>query len=788
MPKDSLFLTFSILLFLSLSVLAQNPANHPDRLFSPSVGQEFYETAYEIAKSEDINRAQTRQAIIFLAGTTALDNRANHILPDMLELVSQYPDVDYSSLIFQMLSTYVDESVDLEITKKVVRYLLERLSSREKREQLLGRLLQHLGGKNAGMDSELATSLGLLMAEKADLRAAAYLFMRAYNTNKYNKLAFAKLVELASEQIEPAVYLERLRLALGENPLNFEAAFAFAEYAEKLQLYQTAADAYEYCAALFSFLYPSEDLPNSIYHRWIISSYNTQRDQHQCLQLAEQLRQSGRFDLLVEAVAGKAAAKIGDNEKADRILRAAEDKAVSYFDQITKPEEIAWFYCFAAPYPDKALTWANKAYSADPNSVTASAILAYSLLMNGQTEWGKTIIDNYNYEHNQIGSIALAQIQLAAGQKDMAIKTLKSAIAIDPATLAAQRAKEILSQQGGEYMPAFDPDIILTAMIGSFRDSIVPEFTRPEDIISVQFSIRGGEFAYGNEFDGTMTIANNSSQYLVVSETALFTGHIRVDANVTGDINKKIPNLISRKIRPALPIKPGSSILVPLRLFTGELRSLLLTHPQASLDIEFTAFIDPVSDALNGQGVTNKLSSIEPARAAIKRPGVKLTSNYLQNRLNSLARGRQGQKIKTAKLFAGLLMEQLALANREPLYKFIYADWMPDLLTSALVKNLNDEDWVVRVHAMTAISSLPLDYELINAVSESMDDTHWPARLMALWLLAKRQDSNFKKVLDYSAKYDSNQLVRDMAIALGGTAPEVQQPSPQPPPGDSANK
>ena len=63
------------------------------------------------------------------------------------------------------------------------------------------------------------------------------------------------------------------------------------------------------------------------------------------------------------------------------------------------------------------------------------------------------------------------------------------------------------------------------------------------------------------------------------------------------------------------------------------------------------------------------------------------------------------------------------MANREPLYEFMYADWMPDLLKSALEYNLADDDWAVKVQTMTEMLSLPLDYELINAVAGNLGAT-----------------------------------------------------------------
>ena len=782
------FLVFSILFFCFLSAWAQDPLDS-ERLFSPSLGQRFYEIAYESANSEDISGPEIEQAVTFLTATLELDSRANYVHPVLIKLASQHPGRDYSEMVYNSLARYVDESADFEPAREAVQYLLERLNSREQREQLLGDLLKNLGGKNACFDSEVATLLGLLVAEKADANTAQFYFVQAFNSNKYNKLAFAKLAELMPEQIAPATYLEHLRLALGENPFDLEAALAFAQYAKQIQLYQTAADAYEYCAQLFSYLYPSQELPPYIYLPWMLSSYNTQRNQHNCLQIASQLRQSGRFDLLVEAIAGKAAAKIDDTEQANRIFQAAEEKInnQSSMPVLSEPvlsaveraeginsQSIAWFYCFASPDANKALDWANKAYSAEPNSATAAAILAYSLVMNEQIEWAKPLIDKY--EHNQITDLTLAQIQLADGQRDLAIETLKSAISRDPGSLEAERAKEILGRNGGEYVPPIDPDITLAALRNTFGQALVPAFTKPEKIISAQLNVRGSEFSYGSEFGGTVAITNNSSEPLVVSDDGLFTGSIRVDANLTGDLNKNIPNLVSVKIRPASPIKPGTSLLIPLHLFTAELRQMLLTHPQASVDIEFTLYLDPVT---TDQGrIINSIRDLKPASIIVKRPGIELTGRYLRNRLSSLTKGQQGQKIKTAQLFTGLLMEQYAMADRQPLYKFTYADWMPALLKSALLHNLTSDDWAAKVHTMADMTSLPLDYELIDALAENLNDTHWPTRMMAIYLLAKNKNSNFAKVLDWAAKYDSSKPVRDMAIALGGTVPPPPAPEP----------
>ena len=345
-----LFTSAFLLSLYSSGAWAQAPAE-AQQLFSPSVGQRFHEIACEIANADNVTNSEIEQAIIFLTATMDLDSRAslrtqkgtfggraNYVVPDMIKLASRHSERDSSQLMYQMLGNYLEESVDLEPVREALSYLLEQMNSREQREQLLAVLLQELGPQNEVFGSELATLLGLLMAEKADLVSATSYFERAYALNRYNKLAFEKLVELVPEQIEPAVYLENLRLRLSQNPLDLEAALNFAEYAERLQIYEVAAAAYEYSADLFGYLHPADPLPARIHLAWAISCYNTQRDQPKCLKIASEFRQSGRFDLFLEAIAARAAEKIGDQQHASRILTAAEAKAIQLLEEGTSPQ------------------------------------------------------------------------------------------------------------------------------------------------------------------------------------------------------------------------------------------------------------------------------------------------------------------------------------------------------------------------------------------------------------------------------------------------------------------
>jgi hypothetical protein len=706
----------------------------------------------------------------------------------LIEFACRETGWNYSDLVYSLLVDYVDESADLEVTKNAIEYLLERLNSRERREKLLEQMLGTLGGKNTILSSELATRLGILKAEKADLEAAEYCFIEAYKSNRYNWKAFAKLAEIKPERIGSAIHLERLRLAMRENPAEIDVAIAFAQQVEHLQLYEISAAVYKYCADLFSYLYPSEALPARIYLPWAISSYNSRNNQSQCLEIAKRVRQEGGFDLRLESIAGKAAIKIGDTELATLIFQAIEEKTQRLLKlrgsnintiQSDNPDgeyseqdynkQLAWFYSLVLPVPDKALNWANKAFAAEPNSPVTAAILAYALTMNNQIEWAKPLVNNF--EKTQIADLSQAVIQLAEGQNDPAVKTLNSAIARDPGSFAAERAKEILTQQGKEYVPPVETNSVLSALQNVFGQTLVPVFTPPERMITAELQIQGSVFPYGSEFSGIVAITNHSSEPLIISDYGLFKGHIRIDAVISGDLSKSIPKLVFKRVGEVFQIEPSTSIRVPVRLITGELRKTLLTYPQASLDIEFTLYLDPV--IANDGRVSNRLVNIQPGRMSIKRPGIELTGKYLRNEFTSISTASVNQKIETARLFTGLLKEQYAMSNRKPPYRFLYADWMTSLLKSALshksglLLNPAEDEWIVKVHTMADMLSLPIDHEIISAVAENMNSAKWPVRLMAVYLLSTIPDSQFNQVLDWTAKNDPSKTVRDMAIVLG---------------------
>ncbi len=767
-----------------------------ESLSSPLAATRLLELGYELAHVPSITGPEADQAIILLTAAKTLNSQMVGVEPLLLKLAAGRSEKNYSEPIIFWLQKYVDASADRVIVADAVRYLLSRVDTREERKALLERVAAKIRNKNAAIDSELATALGLLMIELQQTEQAKFYLVQAYNSNKYNRAAFAKLEEIAPNEISPATQLEHLRLLVRENPLDLNTALAFASYAERLQIFDVAAPSYQYCAELFRYLYPTESLPVNIYLPWAISCYNTIQGRPICMQIAENIRTLGQFDILLEAIAGKAAVKLGRPEEARQILKDAGQKAQEMLlsgqgaqasalgggERATiRPvhaRQVAWFFCFADPNAAAALDWANRAYSAEPNSPPACALLAYALAMNGRLELAKPLL--VTGERSQIADLVQARIQLSTGNRPDAIQILRTAITKDAGSLAAEKAREFLRELGGDYTPPVPTRPLVTFLAEHLGRGVVPQFTPPDKMLEVQFVVRGNDFSYGNEIEGVITITDKAPEPLVLTENSLFQGNIRLDVRVSGSFTREIPNFVFEPIRTALVVPPGKSLVHKLRLSTRELRDLLVTCPQATLDLEFTLYLDPVTTDL-GQ-TSNRLLDLKPITVAVQRPLVPVTVDLVRGRLGVLTSGSEAQKVQTGRLFTGLLKEQNLMAEKA-LYDYQCAAWLPGQLRSALTSPSGlltggtDRDWAVRVSAMADMLSLPLDQELAATVAKNLTHAYWPVRLMAVYLLAKSTAGTFDSVLDWVAKNDADDMVRSMALSLLSGSPAGAGPS-----------
>jgi hypothetical protein len=761
-----------VIFIIAAAAVACFAQQQDEQLLSSLAARTFYDIGYELYNDRNSGFIEAKQAIIFLNVTITLDNRANYVLPDIINIAWKYPEENFSDAVQAALNEYVDRTSDLEITARAVQYLLERLSSREDREQLLQKLLNQYQEENQFFASDLAAQMGFLKAETADTAESQRYLMRAYMNNKYNKLAFDKLAELAGggNELPVIAYLENYRYAVRINPLDFKAALDFARLAESLGLYEPAAAGYKYCAELYKYLNPGKSLPAELYRPWMMSCYNA-KNMAMCRQIMEQVRGLGVFDVMVEAIAAASAKQQDDAKSSQAILDSIKRRAGKVLaGEVNAPagelEDLAWFFIFAADVNDvnsqDALLLATKAYDADNNSIGAGSFFACALAESNQIELARPVIEKVG-TGTQASAITRAKILLADGDKDSAVKMLKSAVEADPGTFEARRAKIKLKGLGSEYVPSFDPNAYIVELSNNFGQTFFSQFMPPEKMVTVELKTGGSAFSYGNEINTELVVMNNYSEPMIICPKAIFEGNIRVDARLSGDLSKRIDNLIVKTVRPSHEIKPGQALFVPLQIVTGELKRIMERHPQADLNLEINVYIDPQADA-NGQ--IRNIYGIKPVKTILKLRKLDLNTMYLQQRFDAIKKGHQGQKIKSAQLFAGLLAEQQDLSVSGPRYRFMYAE--SELLSSAIARCLAEDDWVLKVQTMAALLKLKLDYRLTEAVSAELHNRYWPARLMAVFILAANQGKDFLPVLKWTANNDSSLEVKEMAAALSG--------------------
>ena len=773
-----IFIFLYVLASHSVPSIAAASSSRSEDLFVSTVSGKFYEIANNLANSDDTTYFDNELAISFLIGAMNLDGDNSEINSLLLKCICRYPEQHslsnntqsrtYIDLVYTLLQKYVDNNADMDLVSKATAFLLNQTGSAIQKETLLVQMQKQFANKNSVFNSDLLVDLGMLKLQNGLPADAEKYFKQAYQINKYNKAAFSKLYESFPKDVSPAEYLERLRLDFRENPTDLKVVLAFCRSLEQFQLYDTAAEAYEFSSQLFTYLYPAEALPADIYIPWSINCYNSKNYQSKCQFIADSIRNTDKFDIRLESLAGRAASKLGQDTVALQIIRNAEQKALDLLNK-KSPEiteaQLAWFYSFVLPMPDKAMEWANKAFAANSNSPAEASLLIYALTQKREFTTAKSLINQF--PSNQITELALGQIQLAEGQKRDGIENLNKAISRDPGSFEAEHAKDILAKNGEKYNPPINPDSLLASLNNMFGNQIVPDFIPPEKMFFIAFNIRNRELPFGNDLDCAIAVKNDSPEPIVLSDDSVLKGNIRIDAVVNGDMSKDIPNLISRRIGNDEVLLPGKSKIVNLKLITGDLREMLLTYPQASLNINFTLYIDPVNTK-EGK-VSNRIAQLRPFSVTVKRPGVVTTTQGIKNLVDSISTGQIGQKIQSSQLFISLLKEQHAFSGRTPPYHMIYSDGITNLLKSALVsdsgllKNQQNGGWVVKVFTMAELSSLKLDFELLQAASDNLYDPNWPVRMMAVYLLAESQGKNFVNVLESISNNDHNQLVMDIA-------------------------
>jgi tetratricopeptide (TPR) repeat protein len=745
-------------------------------LYSPITGQLFSKLGNDLlgVRSNEVDVAMT-----FLQAGILLDEQSAGGYEQFLRGAGKScgSRQNYSDTILLSLRRYLDRKADLEVVAESLGCVLDNANSRQERELLLGRLLSQMAEANPVFGSDIASQLGLYAVEKADYAEATRRFEQACQMNPYNLLAGSKLLELHSQQTPAAAMDEKLvylRLRLATNPADLQAIVEFGKAAYRARLYEPAADAFGYAAALCAWLRPDASPSDEIVVGWAESCYFVPSRRSQCMAIADQVRKAGRYNLAVESVAVLAVQKLAkesSKEKTFDVVASEAEQLLLTGSRDVTPMQIGWFYCFVLENPEKAMAWCNKAFTQSPEGPGVKTLLAYAFLLNQQKDMAEQYLQNAA-EDDVVAMLVRAGLDIQSDQKPRAAESLKKVLGMAVPPAVRNKADELLKQCAVEIVEDTSGELIRKDLTDKFGKTIIPAFIAPDKQFSARLNFNGTEFAYSNAIEGEVVIANTGSTPLIIGREGLLTGRYQVDVVVGGDMKVKIPGLLEGAFRPARPILPGESVSIRLDLNTGELERILFTYPQASLEMKFIIYLNPAQadDGTIGSGI----KGIDPIEATIRRKGVVLTREFLIKHLDALTKGQEGLKIRTAEMFAGLYAEQQAYRAGTVTYR--HSQTESTLLNDAVRRSILDDNWKVRVHTLVLLSrhSIGLDYSMTLSVSENINHESWPVRMAAMWLLASQQKTSFQSVLDWSCQNDPFWLNRQLAVALGGSEKKVE--------------
>jgi tetratricopeptide (TPR) repeat protein len=808
----------------------------PQDLSSQQAAALFARWAYERYRDPGASADQTAQAWILYKAALVLDPRIA-VQEDLLRVATSIPDRDLSGQVQWAYHAYAaDPDLDLDVALRAVRYLLDRLQDpdswirryatrlmkpgdmivdRDLRERLITKLLEIAQTRNPTLTADLTVQGAGIVREKSNFLGIAQLAIAALESDPFQLGAIPLILKdpevynfymqgqldrilakqnrqlvkqdelqykAALERFEVLAFLRFRRLALQADPMDPQAAAMFARFAETQRLYDLAAAGYEYVAALAQ--YGSGQSPDMDQTLMQIH-YKDPAGREVCLQIADRIRRSGRFDLVVESLAAKAAGHLGRPDQARTILDQAQKRIEQLLAKdpnspTVSPPMLAWFYAFVDLHPEKALAWANKAHELFPRAPQVRALFGYALSLSSDPNLARDYVKDLANQ-DSVAALTLAKLAWADGDKNSAVQLLRQAVKIDSSLLAAEQAVQILTDTG-QAPPVFLVAEDRKILDDQFSSSLAPAFVPPSKRVSAKFSASGSgsSLSFGRPISIGLSIQNLSADPILFRDYGLLKGRIRIDAFVRGDLTRDFPRLIDTRIQPSALIAPGKSLLVPLQTDTGPLSRLLWTHPQANLDIELVGYLDPVPNETGG--VRNTFPDVPAVRIALKRPGMFLSRQLLMERLDSISKGQTAQKIQAAREMAGLWMEQVENARSKISYRHNQVD--PVVYLDALRRCLGSEDWVVVATTLSAIDAIqdPIPYEMVQAVSPLLQNPNWPVRMMALHLLSRSGPGQFQKVLDWVAASDPYPLVRELAGSFGAKQAQSSPENPAPVP------
>jgi tetratricopeptide (TPR) repeat protein len=609
--------------------------------------------------------------------------------------------------------------------------------------------------------------------EKDQARQEAAEAILAY---RGNVRAHELLVELADEAERPTLQIRALLAAIAASPARTDQMWQLARALDGLSLHTEAAQWYDrVAAALKSQPTNSPTLVELLADQ--ASSYADDGKFEQARETAERALAiapdhcAARFLLLDVArqTGGESAA--GPHLEALRKQFDRLDPATVSRREFEPLYLAAWFYVRYDPQPARAVQFASRVRELAPQNAEAQAVYGLAKLAAGAPAEAIAALQPWA-DRDAWAAAGLGEALLAQGQKDAAIKALRTGEALRRSGRAYERIRKALVEQGQEPAPAADRTPV-TEALGGFDERVLEFAAHPRDFLRFELTASRGDVPCGGPWRCELRLTSTAPFPITVGEGQMIAGRVLATARRCDAAEQRIADYLplSLALRPVLA--NGESIRLTTTPLVGPAWVLAQAAPQQAFAIEISFVLDPVSDPA-GPGYVSALPDFAAARLTVQRTAVDASRTGVQGLLNSLRNGTESERMRAVRTLAALVAEREAARLAPPDYVFHRVDEIK--LRRAVLATLADPTPIVRAAALDALRGLEFDPRVLEQVAPALSDANWLVRLLVLDVLAEKQGQVFRPVLESSARAEPDDLVR-RAAAL--RLKQVQRALPQ---------
>ena len=210
-------------------------------------------------------------------------------------------------------------------------------------------------------------------------------------------------------------------------------------------------------------------------------------------------------------------------------------------------------------------------------------------------------------------------------------------------------------------------------------------------------------------------------------------------------------NLVSRAV-----LKAGRSNTSTEYLNKGQLRQLLVNHPQRTYQITFQAYLDPAV-AADGQ-LTSGIPDLQPRPITVTRKAFEPNAKRMNMQMRLLRTGSANERIRAASMLGGLLRENTLAHQGKLQYRALEID--APALQDALTENLKHDDARVRGWSAWALcQATPGPTSTAwTKLPELLSDANWFTRLLTAEAL--RSSVDLQEFFDWAAATENNPLLQ----------------------------